>query len=134
MIKLLLTLSLSLTLYALSDTNETLEITNLEDDKLFHAQREDGMSLYAAINRAIKHSNKLDASYQVVIQDKQKVKEVQAGHLPVVNLSGDTGYELRQFSLDENAPNVNTPITSASDYTKVDLYLTIKKTYGLVAV
>jgi len=103
----------------------TLNIYALDDDPLFHAQREDGLTLYDAINRAIKHSNKLDATYQVVVQDKQKVKEVEAGHLPVVNFSGDSGFELRQFALDENSPSVNTPITSASDYKKVDLYLTI---------
>jgi len=122
--KFLLSITLALTLYGL-ESNSTQEITNLEEDILFHAQREEGLSLYDAINRAIKHSNRLDASYQVVIQDKQKVKEVEAGHLPVVNFSGDSGYELRQFALDENAPNVNTPITSTSVYKKVDLYLTI---------
>lgn len=122
--KLLLTLTLALSLYGL-DSNTTTEITDLENDKLFHAQREEGLTLYDAINRAIEHSNRLDASYQVVVQDKQKVNVVEAGHLPVVNLSGDTGLELRQFALDTSAPNVNTPKTSSSHYKKVDLYLTI---------
>ncbi|MDF1879426.1 TolC family protein [Sulfurimonas sp. SAG-AH-194-C20] len=124
MIKLLLSLCLTLNLYGF-ESNSTMEIINLENDTLFHAKREVGLTLYDAINRAIKHSNQLDASYQVVVQDKQKVKEVKAGHLPVVNLSGDVGYELRQFALDENSDSVNTPITSASNYKKIDLYLTI---------
>ena len=124
MIRLFLSLSIFINLFAL-DTNTTKTITDLEKDPLFHAQRENGITLYDAINRAIELSPKLNASYQVVVQNNQKVREVEAGHLPVVNLSGDAGYELRQYALDENAPNVNTPITAASDYKKVDLYLTI---------
>jgi len=124
MIRLLLSLSIFINLFAL-DTNTTKVVTNLEEDTLFHAQRENGLSLYDAINRVIEISPKLNAAYQVVVQDNQKVKEVQAGHLPVVNLSGDAGFEFRQYALDENAANVNTPITASQDYKKVDLYLTI---------
>ena len=124
MIRLLLSLSIFINLLAL-DTNSTKTVTNLEDDPLFHANRESGLTLYDAINQAIKVSAKLNASYQSVVQNNQKVKEVQAGHLPVVNLSGDAGYELRQFAVDENARLNNTPITSSQDYKKVDLYLTI---------
>lgn len=135
MIKLLLLLTLFIELFG-ADTNTTVvpdanttiakdEIVALEDDPLFHAKRESGLSLYDAINRAIEQSPKMQAAYQVVVQGKQKVKEVEAGHLPVVNLSGDTGYELRQFALDETAPSVNTPITKSGHYKKVDLYLTI---------
>lgn len=120
MIKLLL----SLTLFAQLFANEN-NVTALEFDPLFHAKRESGLSLYDAINRAVELSPKMQAAYQVVIQDKQKVVEVEAGHLPVVNLNGDAGYEVRQYALDENAPNANTPFTASTSYKKVDLYLTI---------
>jgi len=119
-----------------TDTNVTLakdtntsaaknEILALEEDPLFHAKRKSGLSLYDAINRAIALSPKMQAAYQVVVQDKQKVKEAEAGHLPVVNLSGDAGYELRQYALDESSPNADTPFSTSSNYKKVDLYLTI---------
>lgn len=124
MIKLLLSFTICINLFAL-DANTTKEITNLEEDSLFHAARENGLSVHDAINRAIQLSPKINASYESVVQSNQKVKEAEAGHLPVVSISGDTGFEARQFALDENAPSVNTDITTSSNYTKVDLYLTI---------
>jgi len=124
MIRLLFSLTLCIKLFAL-DTNATIEITNLEEDALFHAARENGLSVHDAINRAIELSPKISASYESVVQSNQKVREAEAGHLPTVDFSGDTGYEFRQFALDTASPQVNTPITSSSDYKKVDLYLTI---------
>jgi len=126
MIKLLLSLTLFINLYAL-DTNTSKEITNLENDTLFHALRESGLSVYDAINKALKLNDKLNASYQVVIQDKQKVAEVEAGHLPVVNLSGDLGQETRTFKADDTNPESTSvaPVIKTSQYKKTDLYFTI---------
>jgi len=124
MIRLLISLTLCIKLFAL-DTNTTQEITDLQEDTLFHAQRENGLSLHDALNRAIELSPKIYAAYESVVQSNQKVAEVEAGHLPTVDLSGDTGYEYRQFALDTASPQVNTPITSSSHYKKIDLYLTI---------
>ena len=124
MIRLILSFTLCIKLFAL-DTNTTTEITNLEEDTLFHAARENGLSIHDAINRAIELSPKINASYESVVQSNQKVREAEAGHLPTVELSGDTGFEVRQFALDTASSQVNTPITSSSDYKKVDLYLTI---------
>jgi len=126
MIRLLLSLTLFINLYAL-DTNTSKEIKYLENDTLFHAQRESGLSVYDAINRALKLNDKLNASYQVVIQDKQKVKEVEAGHLPVVNLSGDLGQETRTFKADDTNPEPagTAPVVKTYQYKKTDLYFTI---------
>lgn len=126
MIKLLLSLSVFINLFAL-DANSTKEIKYLENDSLFHAQRESGLSVYEAINRALKLNDKLNASYQVVIQDKQKVEEVEAGHLPVVNLSGDLGQETRTFKADDTNPEsgATAPILQTYSYKKTDLYFTI---------
>jgi adhesin transport system outer membrane protein len=124
MMKLLISLSLCITLFA-QDTNSTKKMQNLEEDTLFHAQRESGLSLHDAINRAIELSPKMDAAYESVVQENKKIEEAKAGHLPTIDLSGDTGYEFRQFALDTASPQVNTPITSSSQYKKIDLYLTI---------
>ncbi len=129
MIKIILLLTLFVQLFA-NDTNTTTttksdEFATLILDPLFHAKRESGLTLYDAINKAIALSPKMKAAYQVVVQDKQKVKEVEAGHLPVVNLSGDAGYELRQTANDQKNPNSKSLITSTSNYKKIDLYLTI---------
>lgn len=138
MIKLLLILSVVVNLVALDtnttketaplivpDTNTTKEVPNLENDVLFHADRESGLSVHDAINHAIEMSPKMSAAYESVVQSNQKVKVAEAGHLPVVNLTGDTGIEVRQYALDDNSPSVSTPITSKSNYKKADLYLTI---------
>ena len=122
MIKFLLSsLILVGALYAL-ETNTT-KIMSLSDDPLFHAQRENGLSLHDSINRAIEHSPKIDAARELVVQDKMKVDEAFAGHLPVVNFSGDGGYEARDVKQD---PTSNPgAITNHQKYRKVDLYLTI---------
>lgn len=123
MIRLLLLCALSLTLSAL-ETGQKKEITNLEEDTLFHANRESGLSIYEAMQKAIENSPKLDAVAQVVVQDKQKLVEVEAGHLPVINLSGDTGYETRQATPDTLFTE-DPSLTTVSKYKKTDLYLTI---------
>jgi len=126
MIKLFLILIISIQLFAL-EQNATKEITNLEDDLLFHAQRENGLSIFDAINRAMRMSPKINASYQTVVQNNQKVREVQAGHLPVVNLSGDLGQETRTLKADDTNPESTTiaPTTTTTNYKKTDIYLTI---------
>ena len=102
------------------------EMVSLNDDILFHANRESGLSVYEAINKAISASPKISAAYQSVVQDNQKLKEVEAGHLPTVDFSGDTGYEVRQLSDDPlytNSPSQ----TTISKYRKTDLFLTISE-------
>ena len=126
MIKLLLlATTLTLTLFALETTPEK-KITKLEDDALFHANRESGLSIYEAMQKAIEQSPKLHAASEVVVQEKEKVAEAEAGHLPAINLSGDTGYEARQTTED---PSVESPsaVTSQYRYKKTDLYLTISE-------
>lgn len=122
MIKLFLfTFLLSNALHAL-ETNTT-KIIALTEDPLFHAQRESGLSLHDSINRAIEYSPKMNAARELVVQDKMKVEEAFAGHLPVVNFSGDVGYEARDVKQDPTAnPGA---ITNHQNYRKVDLYLTI---------
>ena len=125
MIKLLLFLILTVQLSAL-DPSPTQEYATLEDDALFHANRESGLSVYDAINKAIKTSPKINAAYQSVVQENQKLKEVEAGHLPIVSLSGDAGYEMRQVSSDPlytESPSE----TVISKYRKTDLFLTISE-------
>lgn len=113
MIKLLLFFTLSINLFSQS----------LSEDNLFHAQREVGLSLHDSINLAIKNSPKIDASRELVIQDKMRVDEAFAGHLPVINFSGDMGYEARDVKKDTNAnPGA---VTVHQKYKKLDLYLTI---------
>jgi len=122
MIKLLLsTLLLSSAIYAL-ETNST-KIVDLSEDPLFHALREDGLSLHDSLNRAIENSPKMNAAKELVIQDKMKVDEAFAGHLPTVNISGDAGYEVRDIQADSlESPGA---ITTHQSYNKTDLYLTI---------
>ena len=125
MIKLFLILIISIQLFAL-EQNTTKEITNLEDDLLFHAQRENGLTIYDAINRAMRMSPKINASYQTVVQNNQKVREAQAGHLPVVNLSGDLGQETRTYKADAKNPSSSSaPITQIYNYKKTDIYVTL---------
>lgn len=107
------------TSYAL-ETN-TSKVTQLSEDPLFHAARKDGFSLHDAINRAIENSPKLYASHELVLQEKMKTEEAFAGHLPVVNISGDTGYELR----DTRFPEAKASTTNSQNYKKIDLYFTI---------
>lgn len=123
MIRLLLLCALSLTLFALENGPKN-EITNLEEDPLFHANRESGLTIYEAMQKAVENSPKLNAAAQVVVQDKEKLVEVEAGHLPVINLSGDTGYEIRQATSDTLFTE-DPSLTSVSKYKKTDLYLTI---------
>jgi len=121
MIKLFLLTFLFYSLYALE--NNATKVTALSDDPLFHAKREIGLSLHDSLNKAIENSPKIDAARELVIQDKMKVKEAFSGHLPIVNLSGDGGYEARDVRQDP----VDNPgaITAHQKYKKVDLYLTI---------
>ena len=103
MIQLLLTtLLLAAPLLAL-ESNAT-KFTTLSEDPLFHAKRESGLSLHDSLNRAIENSPKINAARELVIQDKMKVEEAFAGHLPVVNFSGDGGYEARDVKADPRNP------------------------------
>ncbi len=102
MIKLLLLFTLILNAYAL-DPTKLVEYKSLEQDPLFHASREDGLSIYNAISRAVLLSPKLNAASELVKQEKEKLTDAKAGHLPTVNLSGDGGYETRLLRGDTNA-------------------------------
>lgn len=130
MIRLILGFIFSLNLYsndilfdinATSEVNTTHKVKHLEDDKLFHAQRESGFTLFNAINRAIELNHKIKAAHQVVIQDKQSVKEAMAGHLPTIDLSGDIGYETRDSQKDRTEEKA--ALTTNQAYKKVDLFL-----------
>lgn len=122
MIKMLLLFFITCNLFALE--NNASKIASLEDDPLFHANRENGLTLYEAINEALINSRKIDAEKQYVIQQHEKLNEAIGAHLPVVNLSGDGGYEDRTFKGDPKFNN-KPPITSVYKYKKTDLYLTI---------
>lgn len=118
----LLSLALSLTLMAFQ--SEEKIYSNLEEDPLFHAKRDSGLSLYEALERAIEQSPKVRAASEIIIQDRERVTEAEAGHLPSVNFSGDVGYELRQSAADPLY--TGTPATTTINrYKKTDFYLTI---------
>ena len=122
MIRIFFLLLFSYTLFALD--NNSSKVTSLEDDPLFHANRENGLSLYEAINEALLNSPKIDAKKQYLIQEHEKLNEAIGAHLPVINFSGDGGYEDRSF---KNDPKYNdkSPQTSVLKYKKTDIYLTI---------
>ena len=124
MIKIILVLATVFNLYAL-ESKDAIEIKSLKEDKLFQATRKDGLSIYEAIKRAVEISPRINAASQVVIQDREKLHEAEAGHLPVINFSGDTGYETRQLKDDANNPSSTPVSTEVSRYKKADLYLTI---------
>lgn len=114
-------LSLSSLLFAETNATKVTKPLSLEQDPLFHPQRKGGLSLHDAINRAIASSPKINAAKELVIQDKMKVEEVFADHLPVVNISGDAGLEARDIRFTERPAAV----TQHQKYDKNDLYLTI---------
>jgi len=119
-ILLLVTLQLSA-----QNTVQTKE-ESLQNDPLFHANRKTGLSLYDAVTRAILQSPKLEAAQQYVIQEKQNVREAEAGHLPVVNISGDAGYENRETSPDTSDPlSTGTSYETLYHYKKTELFATI---------
>lgn len=126
MIKLIILLLLYFNLYAAEETNTT-KIVSLQQDPLFHAQRDNGLSLYDAIQRAIAHSPKIKAANETVVQQNQKVIEAKSYHLPTVTLSGDIGREVRQFKTDDSKPYVLAVTTQKSMYKKVDAYLAINE-------
>ncbi len=99
-------------------------IKSLSEDPLFHANRESGLGVFEAMQRAIELSPKLGAAYEVVVQDKKKVEEVEAGHLPTVDFSGDAGYEEREV-MPDTLETKDPALTTRSRYKKTDLYLTI---------
>ncbi len=118
-LKILLSLICTSALFGL-DTNATKALS-LEKDPLFSSQRTTGLSLHDAINKAILSSPKINAAKELVIQDKMKVEETFADHLPVVNLSGDAGVEARDIRFTEQSA----ALTQHQRYDKNDLYLTI---------
>jgi adhesin transport system outer membrane protein len=122
-IKFLLIFMLAFSLFAL-ETNQKKEFKHLSEDPLFHADREKGLSIYEAMLRAIEQSPKLSAAAEVVVQEKEKKAEVEAGHLPTVDFTGDVGYEERQVSPD-TLYTEKPSLTTISRYKKTDLYLTI---------
>jgi adhesin transport system outer membrane protein len=99
------------------------DVKQLSQDPLFHTKRETGLTLHDAINRAIDNSPKMQAATQLVIQDKMKVSEAFADHLPVVSFSGDGGFESRNVKKD--ATTNPSAVTTSQKYKKVDVYLTI---------
>lgn len=126
MIRLIIFSLLYINIYAIQDLN-TSPTVSLQNDPLFHAQREEGISVYDAIQRAIAHSPKIKAANEVVIQDKEKLNEAKSYHLPTIDLTGDTGREIRQLKTDDSNPQVLATSTTKSTYKKVDVYLAINE-------
>ncbi|MFT7861167.1 MAG: TolC family protein [Sulfurimonas sp.] len=122
MIKHLLFLLLCVNLFSL-DTN-TSKTASLHDDPLFQPSRENGITLYDALNEAIANSPKIKATKQYIIQNNASLDEAYGDYLPVVNFSGDAGYENRQYK-DDPKNSDNAPVTQVLKYKKTDLYLTI---------
>lgn len=122
MIKYISIFFITLELFAI-DTNTTA-MSSLNDDPLFHPYRNSGYSLYDAINEALQNSPKIKATQQYVIQTNESLNEAFGDYLPVINFSGDAGYEDRQYKDDpENSDSA--PVTEVSKYKKTELYLTI---------
>ncbi|MBN2816265.1 MAG: TolC family protein [Campylobacterales bacterium] len=119
----LFSLFIATALYSV-DTNQT-KVTKLSEDTLFQASREYGLSLHDSLNRAIELSPKMGAAKELVIQDKMRLDESFAGHLPIVSISGDAGYEARDIK--EDATENPSAVTNHQKYKKVDLYLTISE-------
>lgn len=120
--KFILYCLISITLFGLE--NNTTKVSSLENDPLFHADRDEGFTLYEAVNEALHNSPKINAQKQYVIQQNENLNAAEGKHLPVVNLSGDVGYEYRT-SRDDPLATTNTPVTTVSKYKKTDLYLTV---------
>jgi len=107
------------------DDNDTKEEEKLEDDDIFKADRDEGFSLLEAIVHSLNQNYKLKASNQRVVQSKQRVTESEAGHLPVVEISGNTGYEGRTSEPGDILDANSTVGDQKYNYQKAELYLSI---------
>ena len=112
-------------LQAVELSTKTENKLSLQDDPLFHIPSENGLSLYQAIFHAVESNPKIDASKQRVYQASQRIEEAYAGHLPTVDISGNSGYETRSFTPDD--ATTTAPQTSRFHYKKTELYLNIKE-------
>ncbi len=97
---------------------------SLDDDELFHANREKGYTLLEAIVQSLNNNNKLKASMDKINQSKYQVDEQEAGHLPSIDLSGVAGYERRTSQSGDLDVN-NTIEDVEMKYKKTEAYLTI---------
>ena len=112
----------------LNETNTTATITPLliKNDTIFQSDRKSGFTLAESIVFSLEKNPKIKASSQKIIQSIQKVKEENAGHLPVINLSGNAGEEARSFQEDySSGTKVLAAQTSYYQYKKTELFLTI---------
>lgn len=105
-----------------NDVNDTIAI---DENELFRANRDSGYSLNEAIIHSLNNNYKIKASNARIYQSKQKIKEKEAGHLPVIDLSGNGGVESREIESGDIDPGPTT--TTNLDYKKTELYLTIKE-------
>ena len=103
------------------ENNTTVE--SLENDPLFRVDGS-GLTLSEAINEAIHKSPLIEAGKEYVIQENERLNEAKAGHLPVVNFSGDAGYENRTYQPDPKLRD-QAPLTNVYKYKKTELFLTI---------
>jgi len=105
------------------DENKTVEKVSIDDQEIFQANRKQGYSLVEAVIHSLNKNYKLKASNQRVVQSKQRVKEREAGHLPVIDISGNSGYEARTS---EGGDISDTAVADQKfNYKKTELYLSI---------
>ncbi len=115
-------------LLSTQETNKTTNTTSLKEDLLFKSDRKSGFTLAEAITYSLDKNPKIKASNQKVLQSQQKVKEENASHLPIIDLSGNTGQEARTFQEDySSGVKVSAPQTQFYQYHKTELFLTIKE-------
>jgi len=110
-----------------NETNVSEQLSGLSEDSLFKAKREDGFTIYDAIDRAMLINPKIAASHQVVIQKQQNLVKSEAGHLPVIKISGDIARERRTNKADDTNPESNSqvPLVQVYNYKKTDLFFTL---------
>ena len=121
----LLLFLLLINIHAIELSTKTEDTLGLKNDPLFHIESDNGLSLYQAILYSVQLNPKVDASRQRVYQASQSIEEAFAGHLPTVDLSGNTGYETRSLTPDD--ATTTAPQTDRFHYKKTELYLNIKE-------
>lgn len=100
------------------------EKKELDNDPLFQADREKGFTLIEAIIQSLNNNYKLKASMEIINQAKYKLEEKEGANLPLVDLSGNTGYEARTARSGDLDPN-HLIADINYQYKKRELYLSI---------
>jgi len=106
------------------ETEKTTKEESLHNDELFSPHAKSGFTLYEAVVYAVAHNPTLMSKKEIVIQERYRLKEKDAGHLPVLNLSGNSGYETRNAYTDD-ADSSGAIATDYFHYKKTELYLTM---------